>query len=404
MRFLLYLIFIGLSLSAPHLHEHLEKGRIEPIIDSVLKGKEKGEAVLIFKAFADELAGKREVPAYLKRYVRGLIAERKGNIREAIKNYIDSIYIKYDYNPSYYRLHELIRKIDNAEKFREKIRNILQVRFAETPPVIVENAPNKYVFVVEKMSQYMLVYKGKKLVGMFPVTTGQAWEDKWREGDRRTPEGIYFFTEYIDVSKLPPLYGNLAVALNYPNPYDNLLGKTGSGIWLHGSDSDNRNNIPFSTRGCVVADNRDLEEIRKYIRLGNTPIAIYKVIPSRLKLDEVGSMIEEWRRSWENKNYNRYISFYSKKFRWKGGDIRSWKRYKRRTVLGKEYIDVDIKDITILAFSRHGDERPLYYVAEFLQIYRSNNYSDRGIKRLYIAKEEGRLKILAEEFLPLREE
>ena len=404
MRFLFILLFIGLSLATPSIHKYLEKGKVEPIIESVLEGEKKEEALLIFKAYADELVGNKEVPAYLKRYVKGLMEERKGNLEEAIKHYIDSIYIKYDYNPSYYRLNELIRKTGNAEEFRKKIRNILKVRFAETPPVIVDNAPDKYVFIVEKMSQYMFVYKGKKLVGMFPVTTGQAWEDKRREGDKRTPEGIYFFTEYIDVSKLPPMYGNLAVALNYPNPYDRLLGKTGSGIWLHGSDTDNRNNIPFSTRGCVVADNRDLEVIEKYIKLGNTPIAIYKVVPTNLSVDRVRDMIESWRKAWEKKDFNKYISFYSKKFRWKGGDINSWKRYKRRTVLGKKYIDVDIEDITILAFSKHGSEEPLYYVAEFLQTYRSNNYSDKGIKRLYIAKEEGRLKILAEEFIPMWEE
>ncbi len=404
MRFLFILLFIGLSLATPTIHKYLEKGKIEPIIESVLEGEDREEALLIFKAFADELVGKKDVPAYLKRYVKGLMEEKRGNLEEAIKHYIDSIYIKYDYNPSYYRLNELIRKTGDAEKFREKIKNILKVRFAKTPPVIIDNAPNKYVFLVEKMSQYMFVYKGKKLVGMFPVTTGQAWEDKRREGDKRTPEGIYFFTEYIDVSKLPPLYGNLAVALNYPNPYDRLLGKTGSGIWLHGSDTDNRNNIPFSTRGCVVADNRDLKVIERYINLGNTPIAIYKVVPTGLSVDRVGDMIESWRRAWEEKDFNKYISFYSKRFRWKGGDINGWKRYKRRTVLGKKYIDVDIENITILAFSKHGSKEPLYYVAEFLQTYRSNNYSDKGIKRLYIAKEEGRLKILAEEFIPMREE
>ncbi len=404
MGFIVVLVLIGACFSWADINRYLERGTIEPVIESVLKGKEEEEALYLFKAIADILAGDKETPGYIKKYAEGILFERAGKKDEALRSYIDSIYLKSDYNPSYYRLNELIREHPNPESFRKKIRNVLKIRFSEVPPVILENPPDKYVLLVEKMSQYMFVYKGKKLVDLYPVTTGQAWYDKWREGDKRTPEGIYFFTEYIDVSKLPPMYGNFAVALNYPNPFDRLLGKTGSGIWLHGSDADNRNNIPFSTRGCVVADNKDLDIIRNYIKLYNTPIAIYKVIPSKIEVHDVKEFIKLWEQSWEEKDLDRFISFYSDDFRWKGGGIRAWERYKRRTILGKKYIKVDIKDLTILAFTKDGSSEVTYYVAEFFQKYRSDTYKDEGIKRLYIANEGGELKIISEEFIMIREE
>ena len=403
MSLLHLLILIVSFLSYADINRYLERGNIEKVIVEALRDREKKEALFVLKALADTLVNE-EIPGYIKRYVKGALAEKEGNIKKALDHYVDSIYLRSDYNPSYYRLNELIRKYENPELYRRKIKNILKVRFSKTPPVLIENPDNKYVILVEKMSQYLFVYKGKRLVDLYPVTTGMAWEDKWKEGDKRTPEGIYFFTEYIDVSKLPPLYGNFAVALNYPNPYDRLLGKTGSGIWLHGSDVDNRNNIPFSTRGCVVADNRDLEILRRYIKLYNTPIAIYKVIPSAIKVSDIKSFIYAWKEAWEKRDIKKFISFYSEKFRWRGGGIRSWERYKRRTILGKKYINVRIKDLTIIAFNRYDKQDVLYYVAEFYQIYRSNSYNDEGIKRLYIANDKGKLKIISEEFIMNREE
>ncbi|MDQ7038693.1 MAG: L,D-transpeptidase family protein [Aquificota bacterium] len=306
--------------------------------------------------------------------------------------------LKPDYNPSYFRFNDLIRRVRNPEVYRKKITAILRERFRTAPPVIVENPESKYVFLVEKMSQYLFVFRGKTLVGLYPVTTGEDWEDKWREGDRRTPEGIYYFTRFIPPDTLPKIYGGIAVVLNYPNPVDRLLKKGGGGIWLHGSEEGDRNRIPFSTRGCVVASNEDLKEITEKIKPGNTLIAIYKAVPEKINLDDVRGFIEEWRRSWERKDVERFLSFYSERFTWKGGGLREWRRYKRRVIVPRKFIRVSIDNMTILAFRRGLSDDVEYYVAEFFQSYRSDVYSDRGIKRLYIIKENGKLKILKEEF------
>ena len=40
-------------------------------------------------------------------------------------------------------------------------------------------------------------------------------------------------------------------------------------------------------------------------------------------------------------------------------------------------------------------------MAEFVQVYKSDKYSDMGLKRLYIIREKGKLRILKEEFKKL---
>jgi len=375
----------------------LEKGEFDKLLLKFLENKASSLELKVLKAYFQNLC--IEVEEYLVFYAKGLMLERQKNLEEALNSYLQSIKLKSDYNPSYYRLNFLLREVRNPESFRKLIEEILKERFKEAPPVIIENPDNHYVFLVEKMSQYLLVFKGKKLEKMYPVTTGKNLGDKTSEGDGRTPEGIYYFTRFISPQELSEMYGGLAVALNYPNPYDRLVGKSGSGIWLHGSNEQNRNYLPFSTRGCIVADNKALrEEIFPRINLNNTLIGIYKVIPKELKLDDIKRYIFEWKNAWENKDFDKYISFYSKNFRWEGGGLREWINYKRRNILTKNYIKVNISHLTILAYRDELKEEPTYYVVEFLQEYKSDTYSDKGIKRMYVIKEDGKLKILSEEF------
>lgn len=374
----------------------LERGKIRGLFERFLEGKARSEDLALIKSLTEEI--ELEPPSYLRFYAKGILQEKRGNFRQALENYLRSIRLKPDYNPSYFRFNELIRKVEGAEDLREALTEVLRERFREPPPVILENPPDRYLFLVEKMSQYLLIFRGRELEDLYPVTTGADWEDKWREGDRRTPEGIYYFTRFIPPHKLPKMYGGTAVVLNYPNPVDRLLGKGGSGIWLHGSDQEGRNNIPFSTRGCVVADNSDLRVITARIKRENTLIAIYKEIPSSLRVDDVRSFLKSWEESWESRDLDAYLSHYSREFVWKRGGFREWKRYKRRVILNKKRIEVRVEDLTVVAFRRGLSPEAEYYVAEFRQTYLSDTYRDRGIKRLYITKEGGKLKILAEEF------
>ena len=391
---LIILILVGTVLGAHP--EDLERGNLLKPFERFIKGKATEYDLYLIKSLAEKI--KEEPPEHIRLFTEGLLAEKRGDYDRALDRYVRSIEIKPDYNPSYFRFNALIRKVKNPERYRDRLTSIVRKRFSKAPPVIVENPKDKYIFLVEKMSQYLLIYRGKDLEALYPVTTGKDWEDKWREGDRRTPEGIYYFTEFIPPERLPRMYGGIAVVLNYPNPVDRILGKGGSGIWLHGSDEEDRNNIPFSTRGCVVAGNTDLREIIKRIRIDNTLIAIYKEIPSEIKLDDVKAFLKSWEESWERKDLKKYLSHYSKRFTWKRGGFEEWKRYKRRVILNKKRIEVEVRDLTLLAFRRGLSKEVEYYVAEFYQIYRSDTYSDRGLKRLYIMREGGKLRIIREEF------
>jgi len=389
---------LGVLLLIPSFGSHyLERGEIIRSFENFLQGKSSQDDLYLIKSIAEEI--KIDVPPYMKHYSRGILLEKQGKREDALKEYLRSIELNPAYNPSYFRFNYLIRKVQNPDPYREKIKRILLKRFKKPPPVIIENADDKYLFLVEKMSQYLFIYRGKELIEIHPVTTGMDWEDKWREGDRRTPEGIYYFTRFIPPNQLSKMYGGIAVVMNYPNPVDRLLKKGGSGIWLHGSDTSDRNKIPFSTRGCVVGENTSLKEIVKKIRIHNTLISVYKYIPEDPPSTDVLEFLKSWEKSWERKDVKGFLSHYSKKFRWKRGGFKEWKRYKERVITQKKNIEVTIKDLTVVGFWKKEGKTPEYYVAEFHQTYESDSYSDKGLKRLYIWKEGDKLKIISEEFL-----
>ncbi len=99
---------------------------------------------------------------------------------------------------------------------------------------------------------------------------------KESEGDLRTPLGPYFITSYLSPKQLTPFYGAGALPLNYPNPYDLRRGKTGSGIWLHGSPPEQYSRPPLASEGCVVLPDPDFVDLARQVTRRTTPVVIAK--------------------------------------------------------------------------------------------------------------------------------
>ncbi|THT95965.1 hypothetical protein E9531_16925 [Lampropedia puyangensis] len=113
--------------------------------------------------------------------------------------------------------------------------------------------------------------QGLSLIGDFYISVGKLGVDKREEGDQKTPLGLYFTTGQIPGKKLPDLYGVGALPVNYPNDWDRMHGRTGSGIWLHGSPSDQFARVPQASDGCVVLANPDMALLMQVIER-RTPV------------------------------------------------------------------------------------------------------------------------------------
>jgi len=114
--------------------------------------------------------------------------------------------------------------------------------------------------------------KGLQLVADYYVSVGKSGIGKASEGDARTPLGVYYVTSSLDPKSLRDFYGAGALPINYPNPYDVRRGKTGSGIWLHGTPPQQFSRAPLASDGCVVMANPDLKQLLRKVQIGATPV------------------------------------------------------------------------------------------------------------------------------------
>lgn len=142
------------------------------------------------------------------------------------------------------------------------VKHAIAVDVSKSRLYVLENTPNGPVVVRDYYS-----------------SVGKLGMAKRVEGDLRTPLGVYFVTGRIPDARLrdpslDDLYGDAALALNYPNQYDQFKGRTGSGIWLHGVATALFSRAPLATDGCVALANPDMLDLTRFVERQQTPVLI----------------------------------------------------------------------------------------------------------------------------------
>ncbi len=272
------------------------------------------------------------------------------------------------------------------------------------PEPLVGMQDGAYAMIVDKEAHRLSLYRctsGRpSLVSTFDVTTGQGVGNKSREGDLKTPEGVYFFTRFIDDAHLPAEYGTGAIVMDYPNPVDLAQGKGGDGIWLHATNEPQRISQPYSTRGCVVVRNDHFNTLKRSVVLHYTPIIVTRaarsVAEQQIAADraEFESLVERWRSAWERADLGSYLSFYDRRFMGRGMTLTKYAAYKRDVFSRSRDIRVGISDLQLYRVG------PLM-VAHFFQDFKSSLMSSRGGKTLHFAQSDGAWRIVGESLDPL---
>ncbi len=161
---------------------------------------------------------------------------------------------------------------------------------------------------------------GLQLKADYYVSVGKAGISKSQEGDQRTPLGVYFVSSHLDRRTLTDFYGIGALTLNYPNMLDVRRGKSGSGIWLHGTPPTQFSRAPRATDGCLVLSNPDIRFLIDNISVRNTPVVVASqlVWKSPKQLEEpaaaFASSLESWRQAKVSGDLKRTLSYYTPDF------------------------------------------------------------------------------------------
>lgn len=271
------------------------------------------------------------------------------------------------------------------------------------PRYLLQMQPDqKNAIVVDTQKSRLYLYQNDngrpRFVADYYISHGKLGAEKRREGDKKTPVGVYHVTSSLSPKAVGDFYGTGAFPINYPNEWDKRQGRNGHGIWLHGTPSDTFSRPPKASDGCVVLSNTDLDSLAKNLQIGLTPVIISNSI-EWLTLDDwqneraaLNNKIEDWRKDWESRDIDRYLKHYSKKFTTKAQSLEQFAHQKRQVNQGKEWIKVKLSNLSM--FRNPGQDELV--VVTFEQDYQSNNLNNQMKKSQYWIREDGTWKIIFE--------
>jgi len=101
--------------------------------------------------------------------------------------------------------------------------------------------------------------------------------------------------------------------------------------------------------------------------------------------DSVRQAIHNWRKDWESRDADLYLSHYHPDFRTRKYDFTSWSTYKRRVNSRKKYIKITLSGLKMLRGPEQIAEGEAVLVT-FNQRYQSSNYAANSRKQLYLVR------------------
>jgi len=169
-----------------------------------------------------------------------------------------------------------------------------------------------------------------KRIKTYNFTIGKWGYNKLREGDNRTPLGIYFYQKFIPDSELNDFYGLGAYPIDYPNPFDRFRKRSGYGIWLHGYPKDVDFRPLRDSRGCMVVTNAYFAELQSLIDNNESIVILQEDFmlgnskkTAKLK-KQVTKKLTKWNRSWNARKKTAFFKFYSDQFKRTEDDNRDY--------------------------------------------------------------------------------
>jgi len=201
---------------------------------------------------------------------------------------------------------------------------------------------------------------GMTLIADYYISVGKSGTEKSIEGDMRTPLGVYYITGSLDPRSLKAFYGAGALPINYPNPLDMRQGKTGGGIWLHGTPAEQFSRPPLATDGCVVVANPDLQRILRTVEPRSTPVVIadrLNWVPPQAAAAATRAFeatYSAWRNAKTKGDLLGTMAFYAADFNSYGKSLADWSMVVQQDIKRNAGRAIQAKDLSMLHWHSGG--------------------------------------------------
>lgn len=287
----------------------------------------------------------------------------------------------------------------------ESARRIAALR--EPPPVglvpsqfLALSTASKHAIAVDASKSRLYLFEnsaaGLKPIGNYYISVGKAGTSKLVEGDQRTPLGVYYITSSLDPKNLKEFYGAGALPISYPNVLDSKRGKTGGGIWLHGTPPTQFSRAPQASDGCVVLANPDLMHIINTVAVRSTPVVIASQLQwvnpqkNRAEGKSFEDALNAWRLAKSSGKTDQVLKYYTQDFSSNGKGLAQWTPTLQSEMQKFQGRSIDLKDVSFLRWSDTAETM----VVTFGEVAKGLKW---GLtKRQYWVRENGQWKIFFE--------
>ncbi|MDY6290945.1 MAG: L,D-transpeptidase family protein [Succiniclasticum sp.] len=163
-----------------------------------------------------------------------------------------------------------------AKDEAEKAKKAEQLRAEQEQARIKQNADQKKYSVYIKKSAFTLYLMDDKnnVVKQYDCTIGKNPGQKQKRGDMKTPTGTFYVDEICDASfwthdfgdgkgEIKGAYGPWFISINT----DEMSKGAWGGIGIHGTHKPHVMRA-MDSEGCIRLQNRNVEELKKYVRVG----------------------------------------------------------------------------------------------------------------------------------------
>ena len=224
---------------------------------------------------------------------------------------------------------------------------------------------NKHAIAIDASRSRLYLFEntssGVKLVSDYYISVGKFGVEKSLEGDQRTPLGVYHITGSLNPNSLVDFYVVGALPINYPNPLDLKRGKTGSGIWLHGTPSEQFSRAPKASDGCVVLANPDLNRILTSVKSRTTPVVIAERLNwvPKTSLDSEKSnftqVLMSWRATKVQADAAKLMAFYTQDFSNYGKNLAQYTASQTVEVSKLKGRDIALTNLSLMRWNDQND-------------------------------------------------
>jgi murein L,D-transpeptidase YafK len=228
----------------------------------------------------------------------------------------------------------------------------------------------------------------------YSAYTGKIKGDKYKEGDLKTPIGIYNITKRLE--DVDSFYGPMAFVTSYPNIYDLYRGKDGHGIWIHGLPTKQKRDK--FTKGCIAIDNPNIKCLNENININETLLIInsssIKKDLEKITLAKILAQLYKWRYAWKYNDIDSYLNFYDTNFvKSDGMNYNKFSAYKQRVFKKIENRIIIFSNINVIQYP---DTKDIFQIT-FQEFYKSDTFEFTGHKILIVKLDKfGKIKILTE--------